>query len=100
VRPARLLRVRFAGGAYRRPAKRRGRGDQGRIDLDVAIDNRWIGFWYQPKIDLRRKQLVGIEAFARPRHPANGVLMPSAFIVQSYRPKFEKWAAAAPAMQT
>jgi EAL domain-containing protein (putative c-di-GMP-specific phosphodiesterase class I) len=52
----------------------------GRIDLDEAIDKRWIEFWYQPKIDLRRKQLVGIEAFARARHPANGVLMPSAFI--------------------
>ena len=40
----------------------------------------WIEFWYQPKIDLRRKQLVGVEAFARARHPQNGVLMPSAFM--------------------
>jgi EAL domain-containing protein (putative c-di-GMP-specific phosphodiesterase class I) len=115
----------------------------GRIELDEALDNGWIEFWYQPKIDLRKKQLVGVEAFARARHPLNGVLMPSAFmpgahessliklsehalaqalnaslnfaklgvnlrlavnipinalvkvavadIVQSYRPKFEKW---------
>ncbi len=52
----------------------------GRLDLDEALRNRWIEFWYQPKIDLRRKQLVGVEAFPRARHPQNGVLMPSAFI--------------------
>jgi EAL domain-containing protein (putative c-di-GMP-specific phosphodiesterase class I) len=52
----------------------------GRIDLDEAVSNGWIEFWYQPKIDLRKKQLVGAEAFARARHPAYGVLMPSAFM--------------------
>ena len=51
-----------------------------RIDLEEALRNRWIEFWYQPKIDLRKKQLVGAEAFARARHPQNGVLMPSAFM--------------------
>jgi EAL domain-containing protein (putative c-di-GMP-specific phosphodiesterase class I) len=52
----------------------------GRIDLEEALRNRWIEFWYQPKIDLRKKQLVGVEAFARARHPRDGVLMPSAFM--------------------
>jgi EAL domain-containing protein (putative c-di-GMP-specific phosphodiesterase class I)/CheY-like chemotaxis protein len=52
----------------------------GRIDLDEALRKRWIEFWYQPKIDLRKKQLVGVEAFARARHPQDGVLMPSAFM--------------------
>jgi EAL domain-containing protein (putative c-di-GMP-specific phosphodiesterase class I)/CheY-like chemotaxis protein len=52
----------------------------GRIDLDDALRNGWIEFWYQPKIDLRKKQLIGIEAFARARHPKNGVLMPEAFL--------------------
>ena len=52
----------------------------GRIDLEEALRNRWIEFWYQPKIDLRKKQLVGVEAFARARHPQDGVLMPSAFM--------------------
>ncbi len=51
-----------------------------RIDLDEALNNGWIEFWYQPKIDLRKKQLVGAEAFARARHPDNGVLTPSAFM--------------------
>ncbi len=52
----------------------------GRIDLDEALDKNWIEFWYQPKIDLRKKQLIGAEAFARARHPQHGVLMPSAFM--------------------
>jgi EAL domain-containing protein (putative c-di-GMP-specific phosphodiesterase class I)/CheY-like chemotaxis protein len=52
----------------------------GRIDLEEALKKNWIEFWYQPKIDLRKKQLVGIEAFARARHPTNGVLLPDAFM--------------------
>ena len=52
----------------------------GRIDLDEALSKDWIEFWYQPKIDLRRKQLIGAEAFARARHPAHGILMPDAFM--------------------
>jgi EAL domain-containing protein (putative c-di-GMP-specific phosphodiesterase class I) len=52
----------------------------GRIALDEALSNGWIEFWYQPKIDLRRKQFVGVEAFARARQPHDGVLMPSAFL--------------------
>ena len=52
----------------------------GRIALDEALSNGWIEFWYQPKIDLRKKQLVGVEAFARARRPHGGVLMPSAFL--------------------
>ncbi|HEX4408288.1 MAG TPA: EAL domain-containing response regulator [Xanthobacteraceae bacterium] len=52
----------------------------GRIDLDEALRKNWIEFWYQPKIDLRKKQLIGAEASARARHPQHGVLMPSAFM--------------------
>lgn len=50
-----------------------------RIALNEALANNWIEFWYQPKIDLRRKQLAGAEAFARARHPQFGVLSPNAF---------------------
>jgi EAL domain-containing protein (putative c-di-GMP-specific phosphodiesterase class I) len=52
----------------------------GRVDLDEALNNNWTQFWFQPKIDLRKKQLVGAEAFARVRHPTYGVLMPGAFM--------------------
>ena len=37
----------------------------GRVDLGEALAKHWIEFWYQPKIDLRRKQLVGVEAYSR-----------------------------------
>jgi EAL domain-containing protein (putative c-di-GMP-specific phosphodiesterase class I) len=50
-----------------------------KIPLSEAIANNWIEFWYQPKIDLRKKRLAGIEAFARARHPEHGVLLPGAF---------------------
>ena len=52
----------------------------GRVDIDEALKNNWIEFWFQPKIDLRKKQLVGAEAFARARHPTYGVLNPGAFM--------------------
>ena len=42
--------------------------------LDEALQKGWVEFWYQPKIDLRRKQLVGVESFARIRHPKLGIL--------------------------
>jgi len=51
-----------------------------RIGLVDALAKNWIEFWYQPKIDLRRKRLVGAESFARARHPEFGVLTPNAFM--------------------
>ena len=51
-----------------------------RIDLDEALDNNRIEFWYQPKIDLRKKQLAGAEAYARARHPQHGIVLPGAFM--------------------
>ena len=51
-----------------------------KITLAEALKNNWVEFWYQPKIDLRKKQLVGVEAFARARHPQDGILMPGAFL--------------------
>jgi EAL domain-containing protein (putative c-di-GMP-specific phosphodiesterase class I) len=51
-----------------------------RLSLDEALDKKWIEFWFQPKIALRKKQLAGAEAYARARHPQNGIVMPSAFM--------------------
>src|SRR3954451_3326195 len=51
-----------------------------RVELQEAMKNGWIEFWYQPKIDLRKKQLAGVEAFARCRHPQFGILPPGAFM--------------------
>ncbi len=61
-----------------------------RIDLEDAINNNWLEFWYQPKIDLRRKQLAGAEAFARARHPEFGVLPPGAFMPGAGEPVVQK----------
>jgi EAL domain-containing protein (putative c-di-GMP-specific phosphodiesterase class I) len=51
-----------------------------KIDLKDALASNWVEFWYQPKIDLRRKQLAGAEAFARVKHPQHGFLEPKAFM--------------------
>ena len=51
-----------------------------RIDLDEALNNKWVEFWYQPKIDMRKKRLAGAEAYARARHPVHGIVLPSAFM--------------------
>jgi EAL domain-containing protein (putative c-di-GMP-specific phosphodiesterase class I) len=50
------------------------------IALKDALQSDWIEFWHQPKVDLRRKHLVGVEAFARARHPDHGVLPPGCFM--------------------
>jgi EAL domain-containing protein (putative c-di-GMP-specific phosphodiesterase class I) len=55
-------------------------GALARVRLDEALKNGWIEVWYQPKVNLRRKQLAGCEAFARVRHPEHGVLPPRAFV--------------------
>ena len=50
------------------------------ISLEEVLHTGWLEFWYQPKIDLRKKQLAGVELFARVRHPDRGVLLPEVFI--------------------
>ena len=73
MKPTRSSRSsRNSSSACRRPAAR--------IELEQALNNNWIEFWYQPKIDLRKKQLAGAEAYARARHPQHGVVLPAAFM--------------------
>jgi EAL domain-containing protein (putative c-di-GMP-specific phosphodiesterase class I) len=50
------------------------------VTLAAALANKWIEFWYQPKIDLRRKQLAGVEVLARARHPQHGIALPAAIL--------------------
>jgi EAL domain-containing protein (putative c-di-GMP-specific phosphodiesterase class I) len=50
------------------------------IRLDDAINNGWIQFWYQPKVDLRTKTLVGLEAFVRLFHPRKGLIPPAVIL--------------------
>jgi EAL domain-containing protein (putative c-di-GMP-specific phosphodiesterase class I) len=51
-----------------------------RVGLDEALKNNWVEFWYQPKVDMRRKQLAGAEVFARVLHPQHGILLPGSFM--------------------
>lgn len=48
--------------------------------IRYALENRQLQLYYQPKIDLSSKQLVGVEALIRWRHPERGLLPPAEFL--------------------
>jgi len=50
------------------------------VDLGLAIRNGWVEFWYQPKVDLARRTLIGAESLARVRHPTHGLMLPASFL--------------------
>lgn len=50
------------------------------VNLGEALTGGAVEFWYQPKIDLRRRQIAGVESFARISHPGLGTLQPSMFL--------------------
>jgi len=51
-----------------------------RIDIDDVLRHNWLEIWYQPKIDIRSRAIVGAEALARLRYPELGVLLPKSFL--------------------
>lgn len=50
------------------------------FSLGEALAQGRITFWYQPKIDIRRKQVTGAEASVRLNHPQHGVVSPGRFL--------------------
>jgi EAL domain-containing protein (putative c-di-GMP-specific phosphodiesterase class I) len=54
-------------------------------DLVRALDRDEFFVLYQPYIDLRTTQVVGVEALVRWRHPTHGVLEPDSFISMAER---------------
>ena len=50
------------------------------ISLNEILDHGWLQFYYQPKMDLQRKCIVGAEVLARCRHPDRGMIPPGAFL--------------------
>ena len=48
--------------------------------LDDAIDHREVWIAYQPKVDLKSRQIVGAEALARWTHPDKGPIAASEFV--------------------
>jgi EAL domain-containing protein (putative c-di-GMP-specific phosphodiesterase class I) len=51
--------------------------------VDEVLKKDWLTLWYQPKIDLRSKRLVGAEVFVRANHPQHGLLPPECFLDNS-----------------
>ena len=45
-----------------------------------ALEHNQFELHYQPKINLRTKELVGVEALVRWRHPERGLLFPAEFL--------------------
>jgi EAL domain-containing protein (putative c-di-GMP-specific phosphodiesterase class I)/CheY-like chemotaxis protein len=50
------------------------------VELREALKKGWIELFYQPKIDLQKRTLVGAEGLARARHPVHGLVAPGAFL--------------------
>jgi|GEM_PF-438202 len=48
--------------------------------IQNALDNDQFELYYQPKINLKTKQLVGLEALIRWNHPERGLLAPDEFL--------------------
>jgi len=52
----------------------------GKVTLADVLRLNWFELWYQPKIDLRSKRLVGAEGLVRARRPDGGMISPGAFL--------------------
>jgi EAL domain-containing protein (putative c-di-GMP-specific phosphodiesterase class I) len=50
------------------------------LTLKKAIASNWIGFLYQPQVDLKQKMVVSAETFVRVSHPQHGLLSPARFL--------------------
>jgi EAL domain-containing protein (putative c-di-GMP-specific phosphodiesterase class I) len=51
-----------------------------KLTLRDILLRDWDELWYQPKIDLRSKRLVGAEGLIRARRPDDKILSPAAFL--------------------
>lgn len=49
-------------------------------DLTKAIDEDQLELWYQPKVDMGTKDIIGVEALIRWQHPEHGLLLPASFL--------------------
>ena len=48
--------------------------------LRKALDNRELQLYYQPQLDIQKRQIVGVEALLRWSHPEKGLLSAASFI--------------------
>ncbi len=49
-------------------------------DLRYALEREQLNLYYQPQLDLRTEQIVGVEALIRWHHPKRGMVSPGIFI--------------------
>lgn len=52
----------------------------GKVTLGDVLRRDWFELWYQPKVDLKAKRLVGAEALVRARRPDGSMISPGAFL--------------------
>lgn len=50
------------------------------VDIRKALAENEFVLFYQPKVNLRRGEVIGAEALIRWRHPERGLLLPDAFL--------------------
>ena len=49
-------------------------------ELEKAIEGGELDTYFQPKVDINTRQVVGVEALVRWNHPAMGLIKPNSFI--------------------
>lgn len=49
-------------------------------DLKTAIQEKQFEVWYQPKIDILTRKVIGSEALVRWQHPTKGYISPEVFV--------------------
>jgi EAL domain-containing protein (putative c-di-GMP-specific phosphodiesterase class I) len=52
----------------------------GKVTLREVLRRDWFDLWYQPKIDLKTRRLVGAEALVRARMPDGSIVSPGVFL--------------------
>ncbi len=52
----------------------------GKLTLGDVLRRNWLQLWYQPKIELRTKRLVGAEGLVRARRPDGTIIAPGNFL--------------------
>lgn len=50
------------------------------VSLAEILRNDWLQFYYQPKLELQKKCIIGAELLARCRHPECGIILPGSFL--------------------
>ena len=50
------------------------------FSLAEILRNGWLQFYFQPKMDLQKKCIIGAEVLARCRHAECGIILPGSFL--------------------